>query len=199
MRRWPIVWVCGACLTAGLLLPVEQTQPLRPRLAAGELFVSAPDLRVLNEQLTGRLKNGASVAMDYHLALFAGNRTLARRRSYERFTFSYDLWEENYTVSTLRTPRAAATRMNAREAEKWCLDQLPMPVTGIGPEEPFWLRLEIKTARGKESGAWLSGEGVHLGRLLEALGSPGEKGPEQWRRDAGPFHLRDFPARGQTP
>ena len=199
MRRWPIAWVCGACLTAGLLLPVEQTQPLRPRLAAGELFVSAPELRVLNEQLAGRLKNGASVALDYHLALFTDSRTLARRRSYERFTFSYDLWEENFTVSTLRTPRSAASRMNVREAEKWCLDQLPMSMTGIGPDETFWLRLEIKTARAKENGAWLSGEGVNLGRLLEALGSTGEKNPEQWRRDAGPFRLRDFPGRERTP
>jgi len=192
MRRWLVAWICGTCLTAGLLLPVEQTLTLRPRAAGQDVFVSAPDLHVIEGALLERLKNGAGVALDYHLALFAGSRTVARRRSYERFTLSYDLWEENYTVSTLRSPRSAASRLGAREAEKWCLDHLPVATAGLRGDEPFWLKLEIRVARGKPSEEWLSEGGVNLGRLIDALGGKGEKKPEEWVREAGPFRLRDL-------
>lgn len=192
MRRWAMTWVCGTCLTAGLLLPVEQALVLRPRLLAQDLFVAAPELRVIEGALAERLKNGTGVALDYHLALFAGSRTVARRRSYERFTLSYDLWEENYTVSTLRNPRSAAARLGAREAEKWCLDHLPVTSAGLKADEPFWLKLEIRVARGKPSEEWLSEEGVNLGRLIDVLGGKGEKKPEEWVREAGPFRLREL-------
>lgn len=199
MPRWPMAWVCGTCLTASLLLPVEQPQALRPRLHLEELFVSAPELRVIDGRIAEKLRNGSSVALDYHLALFAGSRTMARRRTFERFSFSYDLWEENYTVSTLRKPRSAASRMTAREAERWCLDHLPMLVSGLGPGEEFWLRLEIRAAQVKSDTDWLSEEGVNLGRLIDALGKAEERKPDQWVREAGPFRLRDFPASGRTP
>lgn len=192
MGRWAMTWVCGTCLTAGLLLPVEQLLVLRPRMLDQDLFVAAPDLRVIEGALAGRLKNGAGVALDYHLALFAGSRTVARRRSYERFTLSYDLWEENYTVSTLRNPRSAAARLGAREAEKWCLDHLPVAAAGLKADEPFWLKLEIRVARGKPSEEWLSEEGLNLGRLIDVLGGKGEKKPEEWVREAGPFRLREL-------
>jgi hypothetical protein len=199
MPRWPMVWVCVTCLTAGLLLPVEQPQALRPRLKLDALFVNAPDLHVLEGRIAEKLKNGTGVALDYHLALFAGSRTIARRRTFERFSFSYDLWEENYTVSTLRNPRSAASRMTAREAERWCLDHLPMLVTGLGVNEEFWLRLEIRAAQVKNDADWLSDEGLNLGRLIDALGRIDGRKPDQWVREAGPFRLRDFPAPGRTP
>lgn len=199
MGRWPVALVCGACLTAGLMLPVEQPPSLRPRLQMEELFVGAPDLRVLEGRIAEKLRNGSAVALDYHLALFAGSRTVARRRTFERFTFSYDLWEENYTVSTLRRPRSASTRMPAREAEKWCLDHLPMLVAGLDRGEEFWLRLEIRAAQAKNEADWLSEEGLNLGRLIDALGKVDERKPDQWVREAGPFRLRDFPATGRTP
>jgi len=198
MPRWPIAWVGVTCLTAGLLLPVEQPQPLRPRRLAEELFVNAPDLRVIDGRIAEKLKNGAGVALDYHLALFSGSRTIARRRTFERFTFSYDLWEENYTVSTLRKPRSAASRMNAREAERWCLDHLPMKVTGLGENDEIWLRLEIRAARDHGDSEWLSEQGLNLGRLIDALGKIDERKPDQWMREAGPFRLRDL-APGRTP
>ena len=199
MARWPIAWVCGTCLTAGLLLPVEQPLSLRPRLQMEELFINAPELRIIEGRLAEKLRNGSGVALDYHLALFTGSRTIARRRTFERFSFSYDLWEENYTVSTLRKPRSAASRMTAREAEKWCLDHLPMLVTGLDKGEEFWLRLEIRATQSKSDADWLSDEGLNLGRLIDALGKIDERKPDQWVREAGPFRLRDLPALGRTP
>ena len=184
---------------AGLLLPVEQPLALRPRLQMEELFVNAPDLRIIEGRIAEKLKNGTAVALDYHLALFGKNRANARRRTFERFSFSYDLWEENYTVSTLRKPRSAASRMSAREAERWCLDHLPMLVTGLGRNEEFWLRLEIRTVQPKHDAEWLSDDGVNLGRLIDALGKVDERKPDQWVREAGPFRLRDFSASGRTP
>ena len=199
MARWPMAWICGTCLTAGLLLPIEQPQALRPRLLAEEIFVNAPDLRIIEGKIAEKLKNGTAVAFDYHLALFTGSRTVARRRTFERFSFSYDLWEENYTVSSLRKPRSAASRMTAREAERWCLDHLPMLATGLDKGEEFWLRLEIRAAQTKNDAEWLSEDGLNLGRLIDALGRVDERKPDQWVREAGPFRLRDFPASGRIP
>jgi len=194
MQRLPLSLAMGAGLWAALLMSVEGTEALRARVRQGELFVSAPDLKVLEGQVLDRLKNGSAVPLDYHLSLFSGGGAMARKRAFERFVFSYDLWEEKYSVSTVRKPRSAAARLNAREAEAWALEHLAVPVGDAPVDQEVRVRLEIRVPQGKPERDWLDEEGINLGSLIEALSRPQPKKLQSWLRESGPVRLKELSA-----
>lgn len=192
MTRLPASLALCAGLAAALLLSVESKPPLRARVRQGELFVSAPDLTVLEGAVLDRLKNGASVPLDYHLALFSGPGGMARKRAFERFVFSYDLWEEKFSVATVRKPRSAAARLTAREAEAWALEHLPVPLGDTPPEEEIRLRLEIRVPQSRPGRDWMDDGGINLGSLIETLSRPQPKQLQSWLRESGPLRWKDL-------
>jgi hypothetical protein len=127
-------------------------QNLKVRVEGDRLRVSATQLRLITGRPLERLHNGATVP--YVLQLSARTERAGRvlTKVLERFTLSYDLWEEKFTVTRLGTPARSASNLTAAAAEAWCLDNLFLPIETLAPDRPFWVELEFETEELRDPG-----------------------------------------------
>ena len=156
------------------------------------LHLSAPKLHFLEGKPLERLKNGDSVPYDFPLTLWVGSRENVFERSAERFVFSYDVWEEKFSVTRARAPRRSISHLNAAGAESWCLDNLQVSITGIGGQQPLWVRLEIRSEEPREQPPILGDPGISLTSLIEIFSRPAHGAQPHWTLDAGPVRLDDI-------
>jgi hypothetical protein len=156
------------------------------------LHVAAPQLHFLTGRPLNRLKDGTSVVFLSQLTIFRDDRGTVFRRSPERLTVSYDVWEEKFKV-VLAVDRRSASRLSLAAAETWCLENLAISALGLAPDRPFWLQFDLRAATPKELSALVGDPGISVRGLIELFGrKPGADEP-QWRLAAGPLRLTDLP------
>jgi hypothetical protein len=162
-------------------------------------MVSAPKLHFLTGKPLERLRNGNAVAFDFHLAVLAEGKQSILRRNFDRFVISYDIWEERFSISRMRTVRSAASRLTAGDAEAWCLDNIAVSSSGLPRDKPVWIRLEIRAQENRDPKPLTDEEGIGLLSLIEIFSRPVKQEPNQWRLEAGPITLGDIQkAAGRT-
>src|SRR5688572_9001977 len=120
-------------------------QNLKVRLEADRLRISGPQLRLLTGRPLERLRNGSSVTYVLELTVRTekAGRVLSRVR--ERFSLSYDLWEERFSVTRQATPTRSASNLSAAAAQAWCLDNLSLAAAHLPGDRAFWVELEYQT------------------------------------------------------
>jgi hypothetical protein len=165
---------------------------LRPRLAGDTLRVSSANLRLLTGRPLESLKNGSIVSFDFQLVALNEAR-LVQAKTAERFVFSYDLWEEKFSVVQLtaretRIARATAANLLADAAEQWCLERLALPAAGLDRARPHRLRLEIRAdeqrrTRGAEEPP------VSLSTLIDLFSRPARREQRSWVLETQAFRL----------
>lgn len=180
------------CLLGGLAacLPLCG-QSLVARLVNDHLRVSAPQLRFLSGKLLERLHNGAPVALAFQLTLSTDSALSVWGRDVARFVVSYDLWEEKFAVTRLGRPPGSVSHLSAEAAEAWCLEALSLPVGGLAPEKPFWLKLEGRVENPGQEAA-TEETGMSLARLVELFSRRSRQQQERWTAQAGPMRLADL-------
>jgi hypothetical protein len=177
----------GACFAVS-----ASAETLEARLVAGRLRVTAPQLHFVTGKPLERLRNGAPVPFAIQLALSTDRWTTVLQRDIERFVLSYDLWEEKFSISKLGSPRKAVSHLTATAAETWCVDEMAVPPAGVSPDQPFWLRLEVRAESPGEDTSILTDEGVSLTRLVEMFSRRTRNDQTRWATEAGPFRLADL-------
>jgi hypothetical protein len=196
LRAIPVWWLVAAFLSGFAVAMWAEDVILTWR--DNSLLFAAPRLHFLTGKPLERLSNAAPVPFDFQLTLWSGNRSHLFRRRAERFVVSYDLWEERYSVTELSTPRKTASHMTARAAETWCLEQIPLDVTGLDGRETFWARLEVRASEdkiaGRDNGKLfgrenISESGISLNSLVEIFSRPAAAGLPHWILDTGPLTL----------
>src|SRR4051794_23796901 len=181
-------YLSAAALAASLCV---LAQDLIVRRTTDTLLVAAPRLRFLTGKPLERMRNGASVTYDMQLSVLNESRQLVLRRGFERFVVSYDLWEEKFSATRMRTARTSASHLSAEAAESWCLDHLSVPVAGLGTDKPVIVRLDIRAQESKDRRASDDDTGISLGRLIEIFSRAGNPSSgTQWRAEAGPISLQ---------
>ena len=157
-----------------------------------DLHVAAPQLHFLAGKPLDRLRDGAAVVFLTQLTLTTDNFTTSLRRTPERFVFSYDLWEEKFSVTKLGEGQRTVAHLLATAAEAWCLDNVAISATGLPQDRPFWLRFELRTAEPKDEAAVIGESGLNLTRLIEIFSRRPRDQQPQWNADAGPLRLADL-------
>jgi len=165
---------------------------LRPRLAGDTLKVSSANLRLLSGRPLESLKNGSTVTFDFQLVALNDAR-LVQARTAERFVFSYDLWEERFSVVQLtakdaRQPRATAANLLPDAAEQWCLERLTLPAATLDRSRPLRLRLEIRAdepRRARQS----EDPPVSLATLIDVFSRPARREQRFWVLETPTFRL----------
>jgi hypothetical protein len=194
-RRW---------LMAGLTIPIFRlrgAESLNVTFDGDNLHVAAPGLHFLTGKPLQKMKEGASVVYLSQLTLFSDRWvTVFRRTPILRFVVSYDIWgEDKFSVTLPGAAGRSAANLSASATEAWCLENLAISATGLPPDRPFWLRLDMRTGDQRDLGAMLGEPGISLKSLILLLGrKPGEDDP-QWNREVGPLRLADLarsPGRG---
>lgn len=188
--------LAGICLLlAGLAVTARHgwgAEFLLPWLDGDRVRVSAPRFRFLTGKPLDRLRNGASVAFHAQLGLQTDRAGPVVERAVERCVVSYDLWEEKFSVSILSRPARSVSHLSATAAEAWCLESLTLPLRGLAPDKPFWLRLELRVEDPKDRPAVVGESGINLTRLIELFSRPSRGQQLAWVIDDGPFRLADL-------
>lgn len=183
--------VSGLALLAAAV-PAEQ---LMLDLRGDALFASARQLDLIQPRLLHQLKNGGTVAFDFHLALWVDTRNTVSRRSFERFVVSYDLWEEKFAVASLRKPQVRITGLASGAISNWCLQQVAVPTPRLEAANKVWVRLDVRAAEGRRELEMAGDEGLSLHNLVELLSRPGRAGEARWTLESGAVTLATLRAR----
>lgn len=185
-RRW---------LLAGVALPLSNlaaAESLTVTWDGDDLHVAAPQIHFLAGKPLDRLKDGGSVVFLTQLTLTTDHFNSSLRRVPERFVFSYDLWEERFSVTKLGEGQRTVAHLTAAAAEAWCLDNVAISSTGLPQDRPFWLRFEMRAAEPKDEAAVMGDTGLNLTRLIEIFSRRPRDEQPHWMAEAGPLRLGDL-------
>lgn len=174
-----------------LLALSASSEDLLVRRIADQVHVLAPRLHFLAGKSLDRLHDGALVPFDFQLSIAAGLKSNVVARSVERFTVSYDVWEEKFRVVRLRDFRRSKPGLSANAAESWCLENLLVPVSSLPADKPLWARLEIRSVEPRDVGA-SSDSGISIPALIELLSRPPRAQQEHLTLESAPFRLADL-------
>jgi len=182
-------------LLAGLTVPLfrAEAEPLLNVTSDGDnLHVAAPQLHFLTGAPLARLKDGNLVVFLSQLTLFRDDHVTVIRRTPERFTVSYDLWEEKFQVVMAVVGRSAA-RLSMEETENWCLGNLAISAAGLEGPRPFWLHFELRAAKEKEISSVAGDSGISMRGLIDVFSRKAGADEQRWAFHAGPLRLGELP------
>jgi hypothetical protein len=181
-RVWIILALALACTLALL------AQEIKPRLVGDTLRISAKGANFLQGKQLDALRNGATVTFDLQLTLVTDLRSITAR-GVERFVFSYDIWEERYSVVQL-TSRASAANLTLDAAQQWCVDRMGVNVAAVGKATPHRLRLEIRGDEPRRRARRDQDDPpIALATLVDIFSRPARVTQKTWLFETGMFRL----------
>jgi hypothetical protein len=196
-RRWLLAGG-GVSLFRAAALAV-QSPALGVTWDGDNLHVSAPRLHFLSGKPLERLRDGATVVFLSQLTVLTDGRGGIFRRVPDRLVVSYDLWEEKFSVTRLGGTPRSVSHLSAAAAEAWCLETLLISASGLTPDRPFWVRLELRTADPREVSTAVGEPGISITRLIDIFSRKPGAQESAWTLEAGPLRLADLartPGRG---
>jgi hypothetical protein len=166
------------------------SQSMTVATAGGEVRVQAPGFRFITGEPLARLKDGLTVRVDLEIQVLAGPGAPAAAQSRQTFVLSYDLWEERLAAAVSGTGSRSVSHLTAAAAEAWCIQQLMVPVSALGPlrSQPFWIRLESRIVNGKTDSR--EEEGLTLRGIIDTLSRRQASEKTSHAAEAGPFRVR---------
>lgn len=183
----------GPALAAVVLAHAAAVSAQSVTLGAGDegIRVRVSRLSFIEGAVLDRLKDGRSVAVEFELLVLPSPSGAVVWQGRERFSLSFDIWEERFAVTRSGTPPRSITHLTARDAEAWCLDSLVIPRTALaslGPRAQFWLRLTYRVDQraAPEPGGE---ERFTLRTLIDILARRDSGDPLSRTIEAGPFRV----------
>ena len=156
----------------------------------GQVRVQAPGFHFLSGQTLNRLKDGLTVRVEIAMRVLAepGGATAAAQQR-QTFVLSYDLWEERFAATVSGTGSRSISHLTAAAAEAWCVEQLTVPVSGLGSlrSQPFWIRLESQIIDGQDA---REDAGLTLRGIIDTLSRRQTSEKTSHSFDGGPFKVR---------
>ena len=161
---------------------------------SGDLIrVIAPRLHFITGKSLQRLHDGAVVPFDFQLSIAAGSRGNVVERAVERFTVSYDVWEEKFSVVRLRDFRKSASNLSANAAESWCLENILARRSALPADRQLWARLEVRSAEPKDPSTFpYADPGISITTLIGIFSRPPRPAQDHWAFESAPFRLADL-------
>jgi len=167
------------------------SQSMTVTTTGGEVRVQAPGFHFISGQPLARLKDGLTLRVELEIRVLAGpGAAAAAAQSRQTFVLSYDLWEERFAATVSGTGSRSVSHLTAAAAEAWCIQQLTVPVSGLGPlrSQPFWIRLESWILNGKSDGR--DDEGLTLRGIIDTLSRRQASEKTSHSAEAGPFRVQ---------
>jgi hypothetical protein len=178
-----VLAVCGHVWGQSLLLTVERD--------GDRLRVSAPGFHFLAGRPLERLHDGASVTYVLSLSLQVESGDGGHVRVTRQVVFSYDLWEEKYSVVQADAPKHSVSHLAAAAAEAWCLDLLTLPVRAMPVAKTFVLKLDC-AVRDEDDRAGEAPSASTLTGLIDVLSRKARAASPRWEAASRPLRLADL-------
>ena len=159
----------------------------------GTVRVHAPGFRFLSAQTLTRLKDGLTVRVEIAMRVLAepgaANAAAPAAQQRQTFVLSYDLWEERFAATVSGSGSRSISHLTAAAAEAWCIEQLTVPVSGLGSlrSQPFWIRLESQIIDGATA---REDEGLTLRGIIDTLSKRQNSEKTSHSMEGGPFRVR---------
>ncbi len=157
---------------AGLALPLFRARAANPL----SIVYEGDDLRPVVQNLhflTGkpleRLQDAEKVVFASWLSLYTIDQSVPFRQAFGRYVVSYDIWEQKFMVAIPSQAARPRDNMTSLDAEKWCLENLAISASGLAPDRPFFLRLELRTEQRRELSSVLDDPGISLVKAAAEL------------------------------
>ena len=167
------------------------SQSMTVATTGGEVRVQAPGFRFVSGQTLARLKDGLTVRVELEMRVLAApGAAVPAAQNRQAFVLSYDLWEERFAASVSGTGSRSVSHLTAAAAEAWCIQQLSVPVSGLGSlrTEAFWIRLEAQIVNGQNNGR--EDEGLTLRGIIDSLSRRQASEKTSHSAEGGPFRVR---------
>jgi hypothetical protein len=167
-----------------------QSGPLTLERDGDRLRVSVPPFHFLAGTPLERLHDGRSVTYVFTISLEVEHAERGGARVTRQVVFSYDLWEERFSVARVDDPKASASHLTAAAAEAWCLELLALPARAAPADKTFVVKLD---------GSWREEDGqpadataaTTLTGLIDVLSRKARAAPPHWEAASLPLRLAD--------
>jgi hypothetical protein len=168
-----------------------QPAPVTVERDGSLLRLRAPQLNFLVGAPLARLHDGRSVT--YILAASiqihrGGTRVHGVTR---QVVFSYDLWEERFSVAQRDDPKMAASHLTSAAAEAWCVDLLALPVRAAPADKAFVVKLECSLREENAPAADAPSATTFTG-LIDFFSRKEPSAPPRWEASSLPLRLADL-------
>jgi len=155
------------------------------------LRLRAPQLNFLAGAPLARLHDGRSVTYVFSASIRShrgGQRVHGLTR---QVTFSYDLWEERFSVVQRDDPKVAASHLTTAAAEAWCVDLLALPVRAAPADRTFVVELACSLREENAPAADAPSAATFTG-LIDFFSRKEPSAPLRWEAASVPLRLADL-------
>ena len=169
----------------------SQPAPVTVERDGDLLRLRAPQVDFVTGAPLARLRDGRSVT--YVLtASIQIHRGGARVHGVTRqVIFSYDLWEERFSVVQRDDPKVAASHLTTAAAEEWCVDLLALPVRAAPADKAFVVKLEC-SLREEHTPAIDAPPAATFTGLIDLFSRKEPLAPPRWEASSLPLRLADL-------
>ena len=174
------------------LAAVLTAQSLTARVDGDQLRIAASRLRFLTGEALNRMHDGATVKYQFQVAVRAERNGRVIARADERFSISYDLWEEKFAVTKLGSAPRSVSHLSAAAAEAWCIDNISVPVAAVAANPSFWIRLDYRADNSNESADPPDNSGFTLSGLVDIFSRRTRSEPVRGTEETGPLRLESL-------
>jgi hypothetical protein len=184
----------GLGVAAALAVVVHvsgQPAPVTVERDGDLLRLRAPQFDFLAGAPLARLHDGRSVTYVFSASIRThrgGPRVHGLTR---QVVFSYDLWEERFSVVQRDNPKVAASHLTVAAAEEWCVDLLALPVRAAPAGKAFVVELEC-SLREESAPAADAPSATTLTGLIDIFSRKEPAAPPRWEASSLPLRLADL-------
>jgi hypothetical protein len=176
-----------------------QSQTLEVEIVRDSLQLSARQLHFLSDTELEKLHNGLTVNLIISLTVSRERSRNILYQAQQRFAFSFDLWEEKYSVFQYPPDRRYVSHLPAGSAEEWCLKNMPIPLDVLPDNDSFMIQLECSVEEIEEENSPEEASSLTLARLIEYFSRKKEEKPYRWKISTRLLQLSDLKQTGKEP
>jgi len=168
-----------------------QPSPVTVERDGGLLRLHAPQLNFVTGAPLARLHDGRSVTYVFSASIHihrGGSRVHGLTR---QVIFSYDLWEERFSVVQRDDPKVAASHLTTAAAEAWCVELLALPVGAAPADKAFVVKLEC-SLREEPTPAIDAPPAATFTGLIDLFSRKEPLAPPRWEASSLPLRLADL-------
>ena len=169
-----------------------QSGSLKVEMDGDSLKVSAHRLHFLTDRALSKLHNGLTVTLVIDLTVVAKQDDDPLYHAQERFAFSFDLWEEKYSVFRSPPNGRSVSHLSAASAEAWCLNNMSIPLEVIPVQQSFMVQLDCSIEESGNGNQPEDAPGLSIGGLIKYLSRKESEEPRSWKASTGMLRLSDL-------
>jgi hypothetical protein len=191
-RRRGLRAALGVAAALGLFVHLSgQPAPVTVERDGDLLRLRAPQLNFLAGAPLARLHDGRSVTYVFSASIQihrSGTRVHGLTR---QVIFSYDLWEERFSVVQRDDRKVAASHLTTAAAEAWCVDLLALPARAAPADRAFVVKLECSLPEEAAQAADAPSATTFTG-LIDFFSRKEPSAPPRWEASSLPLRLADL-------